>query len=163
MKYIIKAGDTLGELALLFQLSISEIMHANPSIKDKNIIYKGQTIEIPHMCSHIRLFSSGGIRPTTNRKYSLSSMLNPDYYNKQNTYFFGDTTSACDDSKFTTIQMLSELINKEFSVTLRDKWGSHTPKYSKMEIDLNYSTIVIHHSSDGGSNDPSEIEKKAYG
>lgn len=52
--YKIKSGDTLSEIAAKFGTTVSKIMSANPSIKNKNLIYAGDTIKIPK-------FHEGGI------------------------------------------------------------------------------------------------------
>ena len=46
-EYIIKKGDTLTAIAAENGLTIQEIMDANPSIKDPNVIQAGQKIIIP--------------------------------------------------------------------------------------------------------------------
>ena len=45
--YKIKYGDTLSGIAAKFGTTVSKIMSANPSIKNKNLIYAGNTLKIP--------------------------------------------------------------------------------------------------------------------
>lgn len=45
--YTVKPGDTLSKIAARNQCTVSQIMSANPSIKNPNIIYVGQKITIP--------------------------------------------------------------------------------------------------------------------
>lgn len=52
--YKIKSGDTLSAIAKKYNTTVSKIMAANPSIKNKNLIYAGKTIKIPK-------FHEGGI------------------------------------------------------------------------------------------------------
>lgn len=52
--YKIKYGDTLSGIAAKFGTTVSKIMSANPSIKNKNLIYAGNTLKIPK-------FHEGGI------------------------------------------------------------------------------------------------------
>lgn len=52
--YKVKSGDTLSEIAQKYNTTVSKIMAANPSIKNKNLIYTGQTLKIPK-------FHTGGI------------------------------------------------------------------------------------------------------
>lgn len=52
--YKVKRGDTLSEIAQRYNTTVSKIMAANPSIKNKNLIYTGQTLKIPK-------FHTGGI------------------------------------------------------------------------------------------------------
>lgn len=52
--YKIKSGDTLSAIAKKYNTTVSKIMAANPSIKNKNLIYAGDKIKIPK-------FHDGGI------------------------------------------------------------------------------------------------------
>lgn len=52
--YKVKSGDTLSAIATKYGTTVSKIMAANPSIKDKNLIYTGNTLKIPK-------FHNGGI------------------------------------------------------------------------------------------------------
>ena len=45
--YIVRPGDTLGEIAARFGTTVSDLQKANPSIVDPNLIYSGQQIIIP--------------------------------------------------------------------------------------------------------------------
>ncbi len=45
--YTVQPGDTLSEIAARHQLSVSELLAANPSIDSKNIIYTGQLLYVP--------------------------------------------------------------------------------------------------------------------
>jgi LysM repeat protein len=45
--YTIRPGDTLNEIALRFNTTLSALLQANPNIIDPNLIYTGQLIEIP--------------------------------------------------------------------------------------------------------------------
>ncbi len=45
--YTVKSGDTLTKIANANQCTVSDIMKANPSIKNSAMIYKGQKITIP--------------------------------------------------------------------------------------------------------------------
>lgn len=42
--YTVKSGDTLGGIAKKYGTTVSKIMRLNPSIKNKNLIYRGQKI-----------------------------------------------------------------------------------------------------------------------
>lgn len=45
--YTVKSGDTLSEIAVRYDTSVSELMKLNPSISDPDVIYAGQTIKVP--------------------------------------------------------------------------------------------------------------------
>jgi LysM repeat protein len=47
MSYRIQSGDTLSRIAQRNNTSVSELMKANPQIKDANKIYAGRTLNIP--------------------------------------------------------------------------------------------------------------------
>ena len=47
--YTIQSGDTLSAIAAQYGVSVQDIMNANPSITDPNVIYAGNTITIPTM------------------------------------------------------------------------------------------------------------------
>ncbi|WP_027621927.1 SafA/ExsA family spore coat assembly protein [Acetivibrio clariflavus] len=47
--YIVKPGDTMWKIANKFQVGTSEIIAANPQIKNPDLIYPGQKITIPNL------------------------------------------------------------------------------------------------------------------
>ena len=47
MRYVIQKGDTLNKIAGVFGTTVNDIMSANPKIKNKNLIYAGDTIDVP--------------------------------------------------------------------------------------------------------------------
>ena len=47
LTYTIKSGDTLSKIARKFKTTVSKILAVNPQIKNKNLIYAGQTLNIP--------------------------------------------------------------------------------------------------------------------
>jgi hypothetical protein len=49
------------------------------------------------------------------------------------------------------------------AISRRRAWGKRTPAYSAMERHWEYTTIVIHHSGNGGITDPLEIEEEHMG
>lgn len=62
--YKVKSGDTLSGIASKYGTSVSKIMSANPNIKNKNLIYTGQTLKIPK-------FHKGGIVGGTQEAFAL--------------------------------------------------------------------------------------------
>ena len=49
--YTIQSGDTLSAIAAQYGVSVQDIMNANPSITNPNVIYAGTTITIPTISS----------------------------------------------------------------------------------------------------------------
>ncbi|HOM01531.1 MAG TPA: SafA/ExsA family spore coat assembly protein [Acetivibrio sp.] len=47
--YTVKSGDTMWKIAEKYQIGISEIIAANPQIKNPALIYPGQKINIPNI------------------------------------------------------------------------------------------------------------------
>ncbi|MCF6410772.1 polysaccharide deacetylase family protein [Pseudalkalibacillus salsuginis] len=45
--YIIRKGDTLYKISIKFGVSISELLESTPTVKDSNLIYPGQIINVP--------------------------------------------------------------------------------------------------------------------
>lgn len=47
--YTVKSGDTMWKIAVKYEVGISEIISANPQIKNPDLIYPGQKINIPKL------------------------------------------------------------------------------------------------------------------
>ncbi len=45
--YIVRVGDTLSQIAAAQGLTLEELLHLNPAIRDANVIHVGQSIQIP--------------------------------------------------------------------------------------------------------------------
>jgi uncharacterized YkwD family protein/spore coat assembly protein SafA len=45
--YIVKQGDTLWKIAVKYQMGVSEIIAANPQLKNPSLLYPGQKIFVP--------------------------------------------------------------------------------------------------------------------
>lgn len=45
--YTVKSGDTMWKIAVRYQIGISELIQANPQLKNPSMIYVGQKISIP--------------------------------------------------------------------------------------------------------------------
>ncbi|MBM7838786.1 putative YkwD family protein/spore coat assembly protein SafA [Alkalihalobacillus xiaoxiensis] len=45
--HTVSSGDTMWKIAARYQVGVSEIIDANPSISNPNMIYPGQTIQLP--------------------------------------------------------------------------------------------------------------------
>lgn len=62
--YTVKSGDTMWKIAMKYQVGVPEIIQANPQIKNPNLIYPNQKINIPTVNQEIRNFEQEVIRLT---------------------------------------------------------------------------------------------------
>lgn len=60
--HTVKRGDSLWKIAVSYQVGLSEIKAANPDIKNYNLIYPGQVINIPTVSSSVTAFESEVVR-----------------------------------------------------------------------------------------------------
>ncbi len=60
--HIVVRGDTMWKLAVKYQVGTSEIIRANPQITNPNLIYPGQTLNIPQVSDSTLNFESEVIR-----------------------------------------------------------------------------------------------------
>src|SRR4051812_12954681 len=47
MSYRIQPGDTMSKIAARYGVSLSALEHANPQVKNPNLIYAGENLNIP--------------------------------------------------------------------------------------------------------------------
>lgn len=62
--HTVSYGDTMWKIALKYQVGVTEIIQANPQIKNPNLIYPYQRITIPSANQEIRNFEQEVIRLT---------------------------------------------------------------------------------------------------
>lgn len=96
-KYTVKSGDTMWKIAVKNQVGLSEIISANPSIKNPALIYPGQVLNIPVLTTTeqenevIRLVNvqrvNNGLQPLTMNwqlcrvaRYKSADMANKGYF-----------------------------------------------------------------------------------
>ena len=60
--HTVVSGDTLWKLAVKYEIGISELKSANPQIKNFDLIYPGQTINIPTLDSTVTNYEQEVIR-----------------------------------------------------------------------------------------------------
>lgn len=60
--YIVKPGDSMWKIAVKYQVGVSEIIKANPQIKNPSLIYPGQKLTIPTISADIKAQENEVIR-----------------------------------------------------------------------------------------------------
>ena len=60
--HTVVAGDTMWRIAVRYEVGLSELKVANPQIKNPDLIYPGQILNIPHTDSAVREFELEVIR-----------------------------------------------------------------------------------------------------
>lgn len=61
--YIVRSGDSMWKIAVRYQVGVSEIIQANPQIKNPNMIYPGQKLTIPTL-DDIKAYENEVVRLT---------------------------------------------------------------------------------------------------
>jgi uncharacterized YkwD family protein/spore coat assembly protein SafA len=75
-QYTVKWGDTMWKIAARYQVGVSEILRSNPQIKNPDMIYPGQAINIPDL-SATKQFEQKVIQLTNQEraKYGLKPLI----------------------------------------------------------------------------------------
>lgn len=73
--YIVKPGDTMWKIAVRYQIGLSEIIQANPQIKNPALIYPNQKLNIP-IIDNVKSIESQVIQLTNQQraKYGLPAL-----------------------------------------------------------------------------------------
>ena len=66
--HTVERGDSLWKLAVKYQVGLSEIKSANPTIKNYDLIYPGQQINIPTVSSSTAAFEAEVVRLVNQRR-----------------------------------------------------------------------------------------------
>ena len=74
--HTVAAGDTMWKLAVKYQVGTSEIIAANPQIKNANLIYPGDVLTIPTLDTSVRAYEQEVIRLVNveRAKYGLAPL-----------------------------------------------------------------------------------------
>lgn len=74
--HTVAAGDTMWKLAVKYQVGTSEIIAANPQIKNADLIYPGDVLTIPMLDTSVRAYEQEVIRLTNleRAKYGLKPL-----------------------------------------------------------------------------------------
>ena len=68
MTHTVERGDSLWKLAVKYQVGLSEIKSANPTIKNYDLIYPGQQINIPTISSSTTAYETEVVRIVNQRR-----------------------------------------------------------------------------------------------
>jgi LysM repeat protein len=90
--YEIQAGDTLSEIALANDTSVSEIMEINPTIQDPDLIYAGNEIYLPN--NDLNESSNNNDDYLTTSSFENEAEIDSDYSNQNNSDL---TSNSVDD------------------------------------------------------------------
>ncbi len=135
--YKVKYGDTLSGIAAKFDTTVSKIMAANPSIKNKNLIYAGSNLKIPK-------FHEGGIVGGTQEALALLKpnevILKTEWaasLNRMMKYFdnltnTGNTTSITNGP---TIEVKGDLVRIDANIKNKSDVDLLTRKIEKLLTD----------------------------
>jgi len=127
--YTIQPGDTLSKIATKYGVTVSQLMSANPSIKNASLIYTGQKITIPSTKMVSYTVKSGDTMYAIAKRFeiSYSELLkaNPGIKNPAMIYVGQKITIPDTNSLASYEQQVFELVNKE-----RSARGLATLKYS---------------------------------
>lgn len=130
--YTIKSGDTLSRIASKFGTTVDKIMSANPYIKNKNLIYSGNTLQIPK-------FHEGGIVGGTKEAYALLKpnevILKTEWaasLNRMMKYFDGVTIGKNNMSNNPTIVVEGDLVKIDANIKDENDINRLTKKIERM-------------------------------
>ena len=68
LTHTVVRGDTMWKLAVQYQVGTGEIIAANPQVKDPNLIYPGQVLNIPQVADAVLQYESEVIRLVNQRR-----------------------------------------------------------------------------------------------
>lgn len=68
LTHTVVRGDTMWKLAVQYQVGAGEIIAANPQVKDPNLIYPGQTLNIPQVADAVLQYESEVVRLVNQRR-----------------------------------------------------------------------------------------------
>lgn len=115
--YTVKSGDTLSKIAGNNSLTLSQLLAANPSIKNASLIYVGQKITIPSTKMVSYTVKSGdtmsGIAKRFEISYAELVKANPNIKNPSLIYVGQKITIPDTNSLASYEQQVFELVNKE--------------------------------------------------
>ena len=74
--HTVQRGDTMWKLAMKYQVGTSEIIDANPQVKNPDLIYPGDVLAIPETASSVRAYEQEVVRLVNaeRAKYALPAL-----------------------------------------------------------------------------------------
>ena len=74
--HTVQRGDTMWKLAVKYQVGTSEIIDANPQVKNPDLIYPGDVLDIPETASSVRAYEQEVVRLVNaeRAKYGLPAL-----------------------------------------------------------------------------------------
>ena len=74
--HTVQRGDTMWKLAVKYQVGTSEIIDANPQVKNPDLIYPGDVLDIPETASSVRVYEQEVVRLVNaeRAKYGLPAL-----------------------------------------------------------------------------------------
>jgi len=76
LTYTVKKGDSMWKIAVKYEMGVDEIINANPQIKNPNLIYPNQILNIPQNETGVLAYESEVVRLVNEEraKYGLSPL-----------------------------------------------------------------------------------------
>jgi peptidoglycan endopeptidase LytE len=125
--YTIQYGDTLSGIALQFGVSVNDLMNAN-NIANKDIIYPGDKLVIPHNSPGKSSAHSGVNSPDNTTNGSASALINKARSYLGTPYVWGgETPQGFDCSGFTQYMYKTAGINLPRVSSQQGNFGKHIP------------------------------------
>lgn len=91
--YTIKSGDTLSGIASKYGTSVSELMSLNPYIKNANLIYAGNSLNLPGTQTSNQTTTQTTAQPTTTTPTQTTQQLAEAYAQNQTANTSNDTSA----------------------------------------------------------------------
>lgn len=91
--YTIKSGDTLSGIASKYGTSVSELMSLNPYIKNANLIYAGNSLNLPGAQTSNQTATQTTAQPTTTTPTQTTQQLAEAYAQNQTANTSNDTSA----------------------------------------------------------------------
>jgi uncharacterized YkwD family protein len=115
--YTVKSGDTLSKIAANNGVTVSQLLSANPTIKNASLIYVGQKITIPSTKAVTYTIQKGDTMYAIAKRYEISYAellkANPNITNPAMIYVGQKITIPDTGSLAAYEQQVFELVNKE--------------------------------------------------